>query len=106
MGKTYLFNGTQMALIKDKMTKIQKILEKANTDGNRIKAQVDAKTHWKGDAQKTMAGFLDILMQYNHGLVNDKEPVVLAEESLKEFLENLENFYENWDEWKELDRIS
>lgn len=105
MSRTFYFDSMQIEQIKDKLLQIQEMLEDSHVKAETIRQQIDEKTHWTGESQKNMIGYLDSVIRYNGDLVNQKAPIANAAKSLEQFLEKLDCFCDDWQQWKELDRI-
>lgn len=106
MSRKYVFNQSGMEQVKQKLEQIQEILEQSCKAGEQVKNQIDDKKNWSGEAQKSMASFMDLLLQFHRDLANKKEPVIEAADSVGEFLDHMSNYTAEWPEWNELEGIS
>lgn len=99
-------NGSNM---QDVLTKLQSVKESLNTaykSALDVKKEIDSKSHWTGNSQKTMAAFMDLLTQYHKDLAEEGDaPVPKAIQHLKELQEHLGNFYDEWEEYEGLRNI-
>jgi hypothetical protein len=106
MGVVFKCNGNVMKIIQGKMEQIQDILQETYREGEGVLGDIQSKTAWTGDAQKTMEAFLDLVVQYHRDLGNGgSTPVAEAAKALCELQDNLGGFYEEWEEWKDLNKI-
>lgn len=99
------FKGTASAIseIKENLDSIQATLEETLTRAEAVKEKINDDTVWAGEAQLVGAAFLDLVVQYHGQLAPaDGGPVSQASESLQEYLNADNDFYNTWQEHVEL----
>ncbi len=106
MGAVFECHGSVMKNVLEKVEQIQDILQETYSAGNSVLGDIQSKTAWTGDAQKTMEAFLDLVVQYHGDIGNGGgTPVAEGAEALMELQDHLGEFYEGWEEWKDLNKI-
>lgn len=106
MGTVFKCDGATMKGVLEKVEQIQDILQETYRAGNNILGDIQSRTAWTGDAQKTMEAFLDLVVQYHGDLGNGgSTPVAGAAKALYELQDNLGGFYDGWEEWQDLQKI-
>jgi len=99
------FKGVEDTIcdIKGTLDVIQTTLEDTLTRAQTVMGILNDKTVWAGEAQLVGAAFLDLVVQYHEKLAHEEGgPVIRAAESLQEYLDSAEAFYENWQHHVEL----
>lgn len=106
MSIVFKCDGAAMKGILEQMEEVQSILQETYSDGSIILGEIQSKTAWTGDAQKTMEAFLDLVVQYHKDLgAGDSTPVAEAVDALEKLQNNLSKFYGGWTEWSDLKKI-
>ncbi len=99
-------NANTISEIKATLDSIQTTLEDTLTRAEAVESTLYDDTIWAGDAQLVGAAFLDLVVQYHEKLaLEEGGPVKQASESLQEYLDTDEVFYENWQEHVDLEKI-
>lgn len=99
-------DGQGMNRIREQLEQIRDILEDTYVVGRSVQTEIESEGVWQGEAQKTMAAFMDILVQYHKDLGHGGcSPINQAIEGLGELQVHLGGFYDSWPEWREIQRI-
>lgn len=99
-------DGQGMNRIREQLEQIRDILEDTYVVGSSVQSEIESEDAWQGEAQKTMAAFMDILVQYHKDLGHQGgSPVSQAIEGLEELQDHLDGFYDSWPEWREIQKI-
>ena len=99
-------NADKISEIKETLDSIQTTLEETFRRALTVKRTLNDETIWAGDAQLVGAAFLDLVSQYHEKLAWEQGgPVKQASESLQEYLDTDEVFYESWQDHVDLEGI-
>jgi predicted ATP-grasp superfamily ATP-dependent carboligase len=99
-------DGANMKKLAEKLLAVEEQMESAHTKALQVKEKIDSKEHWNSNSQKTMAAFMDLLTQYHKDLIiGGDAPLPKGNQYLEELQEHLSYFYEEWDEYRELENI-
>ncbi len=99
-------DGSNMEEILEKLRSVEEHLNTAYSQAAAVKDEIDSKTCWTGKSQKTMAAFLDLLTQYHKDFIQGgKAPVPKGIEYLEDLQKSLDDFYDGWPEYQDLEAI-
>jgi len=62
-------DGAAMKTVLEKLQAIEESMNTAYTAAAAVRTEIDSKTAWTGASQKTMAAFLDLLLQYHQDFI-------------------------------------
>lgn len=92
--------------IKTTLDEIQTILEDTYAKASNVQVQLTDTKNWAGEAQLVGVAFLDIVVQYHQMFAPGEDgPVAQASQALQNYLDRDAVFYENWDEYQDLEDI-
>lgn len=95
-----------ISTIKETLDTIRTTLEDTLTKAEAVQTTLNDETIWAGEAQLVGAAFLDLVVQYHEKLAPTEDgPVSRASESLQEYLDTDDTFYENWQDHVDLEGI-
>lgn len=95
-----------ISTLKTTLDEIQTLLEETYTKAESVQGNLNDAANWKGESQLVGAAFLDLVVQYHAKLAPTEDgPVVQASKSLQDYLDVDETFYENWEDYQELESI-
>ena len=99
-------DGANMKTIGEDLKTVEEYLKAAYTKAETVKNEIDQDGKWSGNSQKTMAAFLDLLMQYHKAFIHGEDaPLPKGIEHLEELMKSLEEFYTNWQEYEDLGHL-
>ncbi len=99
-------DGSKMEDILEKLRSVEEHLNTAYSQAAAVKDEIDSKTSWTGKSQKTMAAFLDLLTQYHRDFIRGEDaPVSKGIQYLEELQKSLDDFYNGWQEYQDLEAI-
>lgn len=103
MSIVFKCDGISMGAVKKELADARVSMMKAYFAGLKLQEEIKGKQYWTGKTQMVAEAFLDILIQYQTALHGPDAPQAEAIEALNELDKNLEDYYESWKEYQDLE---
>ena len=103
MGAEFKCDGAAMEGIRNNLKEATVHMGSAYRRAKKLHETLGAKADWTGKSELVAEGFLDILVQYQKSLYGSDTPNMQAIAALNELNTNLENFYNNWEQYTKLE---
>mgnify|MGYP001571183057 CR=1 FL=1 len=105
MSNDFLYNGSVMDDMGNKMAQVKSIIEEAYKMSNDLYSnRLMNTTSWSGESYKTMLAFMNLTLKYHEKFTDagGQSPVSEAVDALNEMTTNVQGFYDNSDSYKKL----
>jgi hypothetical protein len=91
------------------LTTVQEKLDEAYSSCTELYNEILSSGEWKGEAQKALIAYMDLLKQYLGTLAGKEgglEPVARGEKAYSDLEAKLNAFYDNYSSYKRLEALS
>lgn len=106
MALEFSCDGTNMEKVLEELKSARESIDKAHQQAIKVQKEIDQKTCWTGESQKALSTFLNLLIQYHEDFAKGGSGAVpKGIDELENLQKNLSCFYDDWNEYQDLERM-
>lgn len=105
--QNYYCDEEMILQIKNDLSMVKEQLMTQHQIAESLQYKIESGDEWEGEANKIMAAYMDLVVQYHAKLagVDKADPLQESVDALDAFLQVSEDFYDSWTLFQEMENI-
>lgn len=103
----FRISGEAMNQLDENFKQVKEKIQSSADKVSQLLSQIESEKEWTGESADAFLAYMDLMNQYHHALmdVDGFQPLEDAEAALKELGDNIDSFYADFAEYKEMEKI-